>query len=237
MSEITAVHSPEVIEARVWEYQCALSTPSRRLQLAIKRVLDLMGAALALAVLSPLMALLALLIRLESPGAAIFTQQRLARWGRLFTMYKFRSMVDGAPVVLNPDGSTCVADDDPRVTRLGAKLRYLGLDELPQLINVLKGEMSLIGPRPDQDFHLQYYADGDYRKLTMRPGITSLAQVSGRNALSWNERMALEIEYVECFSLRLDLQIAWRTVGVVLRGIGVNNPVSPVESDPDFRKH
>ena len=124
----------------------------------------------------------------------------------------------------NPDGSTCVVDHDPRVTRLGAVLRPLGRDELPQLVNVLKGEMSLIGPRPDHDFQLPYYTERDHRKLAMRPGITSLAQVSGRNALSWQERMALEIEYVERFSLWLDIQIAWRTLGVVVRGHGVNNP-------------
>ena len=203
---------------------------SRRLRLAIKRILDLGTACLALVVLGPLLALVALLVRLESPGPALFRQRRLGRRGRIFTMYKLRTMVDGAPIVLEPDGSTRVVDGDPRVTALGAKLRRWGLDELPQLVNVLKGEMSLIGPRPDQDLQLQYYAEADYRKLALRPGITSLAQVSGRNTLQWRERMALEVEYVEHFSLWLDLQIAWRTVGVVLRGRGVNNPAAAVES-------
>lgn len=225
--QLTSTRSPKPIEATVWEYNRSRSGPLRRLQLVIKRVMDLVAATLALVVLSPILALLALLVRLDSPGPALFKQRRLGRWGRVFTLYKLRSMVDGAPMVLNPDGSTCVVDDDPRVTHLGAKLRLLGLDELPQLLNVLKGEMSLVGPRPDHDFQRQYYADGDYRKLVMRPGITSLAQVSGRNALSWRERMALEIEYVERFSLWLDLQIAFRTVGVILRGTGLNDPAPP----------
>ena len=209
---------------RVRAYEPDLSVPGRGWQIVIKRILDVAGAALALIVVSPVVALLALLIRLESPGPVVVAQPRLGRRGRVFRLYKLRSMVDGAPMELNPDGSTRVVDHDPRVTRLGAVLRRLGLDELPQLVNVLKGEMSLIGPRPDHDFQLPYYAERDYRKLAMRPGITSLAQVSGRNALSWRERMALEIEYVERFSLWLDVQVAWRTLGVVVRGHGVNNP-------------
>ena len=209
-----------------------MSSRSRRVQLAIKRSLDLGIVCLALPLLSPLLAALALLIRRESPGPALFAQPRLGRRGRVFTLYKLRTMVHGAPMVLNADGSTCVVDGDPRVTPLGARLRRRGLDELPQLVNVLRGEMSLIGPRPDHDFQLQHYLKEDHRKLEMRPGITSLAQVSGRNALTWRQRVALEIEYVERFSLWLDLQIAWRTVGVVLRGRGVNNP-SP---DGDLRR-
>jgi lipopolysaccharide/colanic/teichoic acid biosynthesis glycosyltransferase len=142
----------------------------------------------------------------------------------LFTIYKLRSMVPGAPLVLNPDGSTRVVDGDPRVTRLGRLLRRFGLDELPQLANVVRGDMSLVGPRPDHAFQLPHYTQGDCRKLAMRPGITSLAQVSGRNDLSWRQRTGLEIEYVESFSLALDLQIAWRTIGVVVRGTGLNDP-------------
>ncbi|MFC2030407.1 sugar transferase [Chloroflexota bacterium] len=173
-----------------------------------------------------------MLVRLEIPGPAFFKQQRLGRWGRVFTIYKLRTMVVGAPVRLNPDGSTCVVDGDPRVAPLGARLRARGLGELPQLLNVLKGEMSLIGPRPDHDFQLRHYGGSDYRKLVMKPGITSLAQVSGRNTLPWRERTALEVEYVDRFSLWLDLQVAWRTVGVVLRGEGANNPTPPEEPGP-----
>jgi lipopolysaccharide/colanic/teichoic acid biosynthesis glycosyltransferase len=203
----------------------------RRLQLAAKRILDLSVAGAGLVLLSPLLALLALLIRLESPGPAFIRQSRLGRRGAVFGMFKLRTMRVGAPMVLNPDGSTCVLDNDPRVTYLGGRLRRWGLDELPQLINVLRGEMSLVGPRPDHDFQLPHYSHADLVKLTMRPGITSLAQVSGRNALPWPERMALEIEYVNRFSLWLDLQIVGRTPGVLLRGRGVNNPASSAVID------
>jgi len=213
--------SPESIEVALWR---ASSTPARRCQESIKRVIDIVVSALALIVLGPGILLLAVLIRIGSPGPAFFVQRRLGRWGRPFTIYKLRTMVDGAPMRLNPDGSTCVVNDDPRVTPLGARLRARGLDELPQLFNVLKGEMSLIGPRPDLDFQLQHYGGRDRRKLAMRPGITSLAQVSGRNTLPWRERTVLEVEYVDRFSLWLDLQIAWRTGGVVLRGSGAHNP-------------
>ena len=200
----------------------SLCGPARRLQMALKRVVDVAVAGPGLVILSPLLALLALLIRRGSPGPAFFQQARLGRYGQVFTIYKLRTMVDGAPLVLNDDGSTRVVSGDPRVTGLGAKLRLFALDELPQLLNVLRGEMSLVGPRPDLDFQLQHYRGSDWCRLAMRPGMTSLAQVSGRNTLTWRERMELEVEYVERFSLLLDLQIAWRTVGVVVGGVGVN---------------
>ncbi|MGC9335578.1 MAG: sugar transferase [Anaerolineae bacterium] len=214
-------------EAVLRDYHRRLCTLSRRRQEALKRILDLVLAALGLLLLSPCLGLLALLVRLDSPGPAFFSQTRLGRWGRLFAIYKLRTMVQDAPLVLNPDGSTRVVDGDPRVTRLGRLLRRWALDELPQLANVVRGDMSLVGPRPDHSFQLQYYEQGDCRKLAMRPGITSLAQVSGRNDLSWRHRTGLEIQYVESFSLGLDLQIAWRTVGVVLRGTGLNDPGPP----------
>ena len=176
------------LENRVMEYASSLDTPWRRVQLGIKRCLDVILAAVGLIVLSVPLFLLMLLIRLESAGAAVFTQRRLGRGGRVFKLYKLRSMQAGCEVKLNPDGSTRVLDGDPRVTRLGKLMRTFGLDELPQLVNVIKGDMSLIGPRPDEDFHLALYQEGDYRKLAMRPGITSLGQVSGRNAIAWKLR-------------------------------------------------
>ena len=224
MVERTQARGGHRTEAILWR---ASSSPSRRYQALVKRVMDVVVAAVALVLFSPWLGLLALLIRLESPGPAFFRQRRLGRWGTVFTLYKLRTMVDGAPLVLHPDGSTCVVEGDPRVTRLGGRLRAHGLDELPQLLNVLKGEMSLIGPRPDHDFQLPQYRGRDHRKLAMRPGITSLAQVSGRNTLSWRERMALEVEYVDRFSLWLDLRIACRTLGVALWGSGANNPHLP----------
>jgi len=217
------VTDPSMLEGQVGEYRRALQSPSRRAQEAIKRLLDVLGAACGLLLTGPLLGVMAVLIRLESPGPGFYSQRRLGRGGHVFRVFKLRSMVHRAPMMLNSDGSTWVTPHDPRLTRMGARLRPRGLDELPQLWNVLKGEMSLIGPRPDHDFQLQRYAEGDYRKLAMRPGMTSLAQVSGRNALPWRRRMEIEIEYVERFSLWLDLQIALRTVGVVLRGSGAYN--------------
>jgi lipopolysaccharide/colanic/teichoic acid biosynthesis glycosyltransferase len=170
-----------------------------------------------------LVLILVILIRVESPGHAIFRQRRVGRYGRVFTIYKLRSMQDGCETVLNPDGSTRVVKDDPRITRLGKLMRSSGLDELPQLLNVLKGEMSLVGPRPDQEFHLQWYRAADYRRLAMRPGLTSLGQVSGRNSLSARQRMVYEIDYVKHFSLWLDCKIIARTLAVIVNGVGTYN--------------
>lgn len=138
-------------------------------------------------------------------------------------MYKLRSMVWKAKAEFNEDGSNKVVANDKRLTRIGRLIRRIGLDELPQLINVIKGEMSLVGPRPDQDFHLKFYRVGDYRKLAFLPGITSLAQAEGRNALPWRERIALEISYVERFSLMLDLYVVLKTIRIVVTGIGSYN--------------
>jgi lipopolysaccharide/colanic/teichoic acid biosynthesis glycosyltransferase len=228
MSPPGAARTPE---AAARAYHRALRSPARRLQQALKRALDLAVATLVLVGLSPLLALVALWVRLDSSGPVLFRQRRLGRWGRPFTMYKLRTMVHGAPMHLNPDGSSRVVDGDRRLTRAGRLLRRLGLDELPQLVNVLRGEMSLVGPRPDHVFQRADYRSGDYGKLAMRPGITSLAQVSGRNSLPWRERVALEVEYVERFSLWLDLQIACRTLGVVVRGTGLFDPALPEGAD------
>jgi lipopolysaccharide/colanic/teichoic acid biosynthesis glycosyltransferase len=214
----------QTLEERVRPYSASLDTGWRRVQLFVKRCLDFVLAAVGLVVLSPLVAVLILLIRFDSPGPAIYAQRRIGRFGRVFTIYKLRSMQHGCPVELNADGSTRVVENDSRVTRLGKNMRRYGLDELPQLVNIIRGDMSLVGPRPEQDFHLQWYRDGDFRKLSMRPGLTSLGQVSGRNGLPWEIRTVYEIEYVEKFSLWLDARIVWRTFEVILKGIGTYNP-------------
>jgi len=211
------------VEQAAQEYALSLDDGWRRLQLDIKRGLDLGMATAGAILLAPWIALMMILIKIETPGPALFRQRRLGRFGRVFTLYKLRSMQWGARVALNPDGSTCVVKGDSRVTRIGRVMRTLGLDELPQLVNVVKGEMSLIGPRPDQDFHLHFYRDGDYRKLALRPGMTSLGQVSGRNAIAWKQRTQFEIQYVEHFSLWLDAKIVMRTLFVVLSGLGGYN--------------
>ena len=182
-----------------------------RAQAGVKRAFDVLLAALALVVLSPLLAVIALIVKLDSPGPAFYNSRRLGLHGEQFTLYKFRTMYDKSPPRYLPDGSMVVEKHDTRVTRAGRFLR-LGFDELPQLWNVLRGEMSLIGPRPDLPHALDLYQGEERLRLTMRPGLTGLAQVSGRVKIPWRERLALDIKYVRNYSLRLDLKIALLTL-------------------------
>ena len=193
----------------------------------VKRGLDLTGSAIGLALFSPLLVLIAIALRLDSPGRIFFRQARLGRDGHPFMVYKFRTMIENAPDIRNADGSTFNADDDPRVTRVGRFLRHTSLDELPQLINVLAGAMSLVGPRPDQVNQAVYYTAEERCKILVKPGITGLAQINGRNSISWDRRKQLDLEYVARQSLRLDLRILCRTFPYVLgrRGVFVIPPV------------
>ena len=185
-------------------------------QRAGKRALDLSAAATGLLLLGPLMLLVACAVRLNSPGAALFKQARLGRNARPFVAYKFRTMYTGAPDLRNSDGSTFNAAADPRVTRVGRILRQTSLDELPQLFNVLCGDMSLVGPRPDQVDQIAYYTARERGRLAVKPGLTGLAQVNGRNQISWARRKELDLEYVARQTLRLDLALLARTIPYVL---------------------
>ena len=206
---------------------------------AIKRAIDIAGSAAALGLLAPLLAALALAVRLDSPGPSLFRQRRLGRGGRPFTALKFRTMVENAPDVRNADGSALCREGDPRVTRLGRLLRQWSLDELPQLFNVLAGQMSLLGPRPDQVDQIRYYTPAELRRLDVKPGLTGLAQVSGRNDLTWAERKRLDLEYVERRSLALDLRIFAATVPLVLLRRGVYNdaPAAAAASQEPYSDH
>ncbi|MBW2274165.1 MAG: sugar transferase [Deltaproteobacteria bacterium] len=178
----------------------------------VKRVLDLLGASLALAVSAPLLLACALRIRLESPGAAIFCQTRIGEAGRPFTMYKLRTMpADAAPYAKAP-----VANDDPRVTPFGLWLRRTSIDELPQLVNVIKGNMSLVGPRPEMPFIVDEYDEWQRRRLSVKPGVTGLWQILGRKDLPMQENLQYDFYYIRNRSLLLDLSILVRTFGVVL---------------------
>lgn len=183
----------------------------------VKRALDYALAAGGLVVAGPAMLGIAAAIVLDSPGGVLFAQERLGKDGRPFRLLKFRTMRP-APLRFNDDGSTRVDADDARVTRVGRFLRG-ALDELPQLINVLRGEMSLIGPRPDLVSQRGLYAPGEERKLAALPGITGLAVVVGRTEIPWKERVRVDIWYVEHWSLGLDAQILLRTLLMPL-GIG-----------------
>lgn len=190
-------------------------------QRVVKRILDVVVAAAGLAILSPVLALVALAIRLDSPGPVFFRQQRLGRDGVPFRIWKFRTMRADADVRVDERGNVVNVARDPRHTRMGRFLRSLSLDELPQLVNVVSGEMSLIGPRPDLPEALGLYSPEERRKLDVKPGITGLAQASGRNALDAHEKWTLDARYAAEVSLALDARILWLTVGTVLGRRGI----------------
>ncbi|MFG1700925.1 sugar transferase [Nonomuraea sp. NPDC049309] len=191
----------------------------------VKNVFDRVVAAALLVLLAPLMIGLAVAVRATSPGPALFRQTRVGRDGRLFTILKFRTMRRGSEqqkvtLVSDRDGVLFKIRNDPRVTPLGAFMRRHSLDELPQLINVVLGHMSLVGPRPPLPEEVARYGDDVRRRLLVRPGLTGLWQVSGRSDLSWEESVRLDLRYVENWSLTLDLQILWKTWSAVARGQG-----------------
>jgi exopolysaccharide biosynthesis polyprenyl glycosylphosphotransferase len=196
-------------------------------RLMLKGLFDRCVAAAALIMLAPLMAVLAVAIRLHDGGPALFTQIRVGKDGRAFRIYKFRTMVVGAEqrkaelLASNDcDGVIFKLRQDPRVTAVGARLRWLSLDELPQLFNVLLGHMSLVGPRPALPDEAARYAEHVRRRLVVKPGITGLWQVNGRSDLSWEESVRLDLRYVENWSFALDLQILWKTTSVMVRRSG-----------------
>jgi lipopolysaccharide/colanic/teichoic acid biosynthesis glycosyltransferase len=201
----------------------------RAQQFLVKRALDVAGAALGLVLLSPLLALLAAAIKLDSKGAVVFTQRRAGIGGRPFRMWKLRTMRDGADGLkealahLNHSGDPRLFKilEDPRVTGVGGWLRRWSLDELPQLWNVLKGEMSLVGPRPFFESDLEYYEIHHFGRLGAKPGITGLWQVSGRSDIvDFEEVVALDTRYVREWSLLLDLAILARTIPALVRRRG-----------------
>jgi lipopolysaccharide/colanic/teichoic acid biosynthesis glycosyltransferase len=190
----------------------------RSLEFAVKRAFDVLVSILALACLSPVMLIIAILIRATSEGPILFKQDRLGKNGVPFIILKFRTMHMNAPDLRNLDGSAFNSDNDQRVTRVGRFLRKSSLDELPQLINVVKGEMSLVGPRPDEVCALALYSEPELPRLCFRPGITGLAMVNGRNSIPWQKRKEWDVRYVRDFSLVLDFWILLRTVQVIFSG-------------------
>jgi lipopolysaccharide/colanic/teichoic acid biosynthesis glycosyltransferase len=200
-----------------------LSAPQR----AIKRALDIVGACVGLLVAALLAPLLTLHIRADSPGPVLFRQERIGQNGRPFVMIKFRTMYDGAaeqlPVLATSRGlaePVLKLADDPRLTPAGRFLRRWSLDELPQFWNVLRGEMSLVGPRPEEPRVVAHYAEWQRRRLVVRPGITGPMQISGRADLPLDERVRLDLDYIDNYNLWLDVVILLRTIPVVLRGTG-----------------
>jgi lipopolysaccharide/colanic/teichoic acid biosynthesis glycosyltransferase len=184
----------------------------------IKRGLDIVIALTGSLLSAPVIALLALAIRLESRGHPIYRQTRVGKDGELFSIYKLRTMVRGAEFT---GAGLAIQEGDDRITRVGALLRRYSLDELPNLWNVLQGEMSIVGPRPTVEVQVQQYTERERGRLAVKPGMTGWAQVHGRASLPWAERIELDLWYVEHWSLALDLKILERTVRMVLTGHGL----------------
>ena len=178
----------------------------------IKRLLDIMFSFIGIVVVSPVLAIVALAVKLDSKGPVIFKQERLGKDGKVFLIYKFRSMCVGAEKMGSGQYSF---KGDSRITRVGKIIRATSLDELPQFFNIIKGDMSFIGPRPTLTYHpwkLEEYTDFQRRRFEVRPGITGLAQVNGRKKIDWVERIKYDVEYVDNMSLALDCKILFKTV-------------------------
>ena len=199
----------------------------------VKRLFDMVISALALIVLSPVMLVSAILIRLTSPGPAIFRQTRIGRGAKEYTIYKFRTM----RVNSEHTGSGVYSDDsDPRMTGIGKILRKTSIDELPQLVNILKGDMSLIGPRPPLTYHpwpIEEYTEEQLRMFEVRPGITGWAQVHGRKDVEWHQRIRMNVWYVENVSFLLDLKILFTTIGKVFTNADNENKGATVAEERD----
>jgi lipopolysaccharide/colanic/teichoic acid biosynthesis glycosyltransferase len=184
----------------------------------VRRLFDLAVAGSALLLAAPVLVVAIIAIRLESPGHPIYRQRRVGRDGHPFDVMKLRTMVDGAERM---GAGLAVDDGDARITRIGALLRRTSVDELPNLVNVLRGEMAIIGPRPTVPVQVEQYTERQRGRLAIRPGITGWAQVNGRASLPWGERIELDLWYIEHRSWRLDARILWRTLRMVFGGDGV----------------
>jgi lipopolysaccharide/colanic/teichoic acid biosynthesis glycosyltransferase len=200
---------------------------ARGLNVSLKRTMDILGALISIPLCAPLMAVTAILIKLDSPGPVLFIQERVRENDKTFRIYKFRTMVVNAEELLDQlidlealDEPAFKLRDDPRVTHVGRFLRRWSIDELPQLLNVLKGEMSLVGPRPEEARIVRYYSRWHRRRLVAKPGLTGPVQISGRADLSMEKRVRLEVDYIRHWSLRRDVEILLRTVPAVIRGNG-----------------
>jgi lipopolysaccharide/colanic/teichoic acid biosynthesis glycosyltransferase len=184
----------------------------------LRRLFDVLVAGTVLLLTSPVLALAIVAIRLESKGHPIYRQRRIGKDGRAFDVLKLRTMVSGAERM---GAGLAVDDGDSRITRVGALLRRASIDELPNLVNVLRGEMSIIGPRPTVPVQVAQYTERQRGRLSLKPGITGWAQVNGRASLPWPERIELDLWYVEHATLALDLKILWLTVRMLVTGHGL----------------
>lgn len=186
-----------------------------------KRILDLIFAVLLVPFLFPIFLIVGVFIKLDDKGSILYTAKRLGKNGKNFKMYKFRSMKMNAPDLRNEDGSTFSSENDPRLTNIGKILRKTSVDELPQLINVLIGDMSFIGPRPDLPEQIVYYEKDEHARLSVAPGISGYNQAYFRNSTSWKQRIKNDVFYVENVSFLLDLKIVLKTIQSILFQKGI----------------
>lgn len=186
-----------------------------------KRVCDLVVSIVALPFVLIIIAVLAPIIHFEDKGPVFYNAPRVGKDGRDFKMYKLRSMRVNAPDLVMEDGSTYNGADDPRMTKIGAFMRRTSLDEIPQFLNVLKGDMSVVGPRPDLRRETELYEGDEGEKLTVKPGITGYAAVYGRNSLPWHDRLALDVYYVRNVTFALDVKVFFRTFATVFKQEGI----------------
>ena len=193
----------------------------------VKRLIDIVGVLIAIPLSSPIMVLATILIKLDSPGPVLFAQERAGKDGKSFKMLKFRSMVVNAEELLDRLEQSSRSPvpvlkikDDPRITRVGHFMRRWSIDELPQLFNVLKGDMSLVGPRPEESRIVEQYSSWHCKRLTAKPGLTGPMQVNGRGDLSFEERARLEIDYIENYTLLRDIEILLKTIPAIILGHG-----------------
>ena len=187
-----------------------------------KRLIDTVLSLIALVILSPLLLITALAVKISSPGPVLFKQQRLGLYGKVFTIYKFRSMTDGAE---HTGSGVYSGKGDARVTKVGKIIRATSIDELPQLINIIVGDMAIVGPRPPLTYHpwpVEQYTEEQFHMFDVRPGITGWAQVHGRNLSSWEERFAYDVDYVDHISFALDVKIIFMTIRCVFAREGIS---------------
>ncbi len=205
----------------------------------IKRLLDIIFSLIILPPVLLVILICGLFIKLEDRGPIFYCGKRLGKDGKIFKMYKLRSMKVNAPDLRNEDGSTYNSDDDPRLTKVGRIIRKTSLDELPQLFNVLKGDMSFIGPRPDLPEHINYYEGNEVRKLDVLPGISGYNQAYYRNSAEWKKRLQNDVYYVDNISFWLDFKILFKTVeGVILRkGIYVTSQSDSAEGEDNNEQY
>lgn len=183
----------------------------------LKRIIDLIVSICALPIFIIFYIIIAPIIYFEDKGKIFYNGERLGKDGKIFKMYKFRTMKMNSEDIRNKDGSTYNGEDDPRVTKIGKVLRKTSIDELPQILNVLKGDMSIIGPRPDLPEHMKLYTNEEKRKLQVRPGITGYNQAYYRNSVEWKERIKNDIYYIDHLTLKMDIKVFFKTFKTIIK--------------------